>query len=115
MDTEPTTQTNQLEEKNKPYRNSLKDYQAYAFIENEARWVDGFGYPAGHVNVASHGRSIVGKKCEGPKFKSQLIANSIIIPNHSCVLDFKVSGEFDIGIIEDGKCRADEIPPLKKP
>ena len=34
-----------------------------------------------------------------------MVASSIIIPNESCVLNFEVSGEFDIGICEERKCR----------
>ena len=34
-----------------------------------------------------------------------MIASSIVIPNESCVLNFEVSGEFDIGILEEKKRR----------
>ena len=85
---------------------SLYDYKREAFLKEEQKFVNGYGWPAGHVKVDANGKTLNSAASKVRKYKAQMIASSIIIPNESCVLNFEVSGEFDIGILEEAKRRA---------
>ena len=56
--------------------------------------------------ISSDGKTIIKnmKKKQKTDWKTMYHETStIIIPNKSCVLDFEVSGEFEIGFNEEGK------------
>lgn len=88
----------------KDYR-GLHALKVHAAIKEEHKWVDAFGF-SGHASIEAKGKKIIGaKKTREQNAKQQLIASTIIVRPESCVINFEVSGEFEIGIREEKKRR----------
>ena len=55
---------------NRLYRNidgvpnrHFHEFKIETRAEGTQKWIDGHGYPSGHVKVKSQGKTIVGKRC----------------------------------------------------